>query len=142
MDRMFKHKWQTILFFTVIAALLIGIFYGAYHGPWDPRYKRRLNERMGTAQIPPRSPIQKDNITLSRGQPLTFGKNRFVFHGIDQGQIHIAVYLLELDPEVPYHHHINVDEAKKGVRLGGQNFVLISSGKTRIKLSAKAPLSQ
>ena len=137
MDRIFKHKWQTILFFTVIAALFGGIFYGAYHGPWDPRFKRRLDERMGTVKVARPSPIQKDKITLDRGQPLTVGKNKFVFHGIDRNQIHIAVYLLELDPEVPYHHRIEIKSARKGVRLGGQNFRLVSSGKNRIKLSRK-----
>jgi hypothetical protein len=140
MDRVFKHRWQTILFFTVLAVLFLGIFYGAIHGPWDPRFRRRMNERMGTVQTsPPPSPIQGDHITLARGQPLTVGKSRFVFHGIEKRQIHIAVYLLELDPEVAYHHLIPIKAAKKGLRLGGQGYVLTSYGKNRIKLRRQSP---
>lgn len=137
MDRVFKRRWQTILFFSVLAILFFGIFYGAYHGPWDPRFRRRMEqtERLNKKAPPP--PIQKDKITLTRNEPLTVGKKRFVFHGIEKNQIHIAVYLLELDSEFAYHHRIPIKEAKRGFRLGEQNFILLSRGKNRIQLGTK-----
>ena len=120
-----------------MAAILFGVFYGAYHGPWDPRYKRRMNERMGTAKSAALSHIEKDKITLNRGQPLVVGKSRLVFHGIEKNRIHVAVYLLELDPEVPYHHQIPIKEAKRELRLGGQDYVLVSHARNRIQLRTR-----
>ena len=137
MDSVFKRRWQTILFFSALAILFIGIFYGAYHGPWDPRFRRRMEQTTHLHKKAPPSPIQKDKITLTCNEPLTVGKNRFVFHGIEKNQVHISVYLLELDPEFAYHYRIPIKEAVRGFRLGGQSLVLLSKGKNRIKVGTK-----
>ena len=137
MDRIFKRRWQTILFFSVLAILFIAIFYGAFHGPWDPRFRRRMEETARQYKKAPPPPIQKDKITLTRNEPLTVGKNRFLFYGIEENQVHIAVYLLELDPEFAYHYRIPIKEARKGFRMGGQYFVLRSQRQNRIQLVLK-----
>ena len=45
------------------------------------------------------------------------------------------VIILELDPETAYHHSILESEAKRGLKLGGQDFELISAGETKLRLN-------
>lgn len=139
MEGVFRRRIQAILFFSTLIALGFAIFYGAYHGPWDPRFRRRMEatRRIYDKKPPPPPPIVNDKATLTRGQPLKIGKNKLLYHGIENEKLHIAVYILELDPEVAYHHRIPIKEAKKGIRLGGQAFNLISYGQSSLQLGLR-----
>jgi hypothetical protein len=128
------------LLFAAMASLMFGIFYGAYHGPWDPRLHQRLQERYPARQPVAPSPVEKDRVTLTRGQPVTVGKNRLVFYGRDDDSLLIAVYILELDPEVAYYHRIPEKEASSGFRLNGQDFALVFHRKNQIQLKTSSGL--
>lgn len=134
MEEWSKNRFFSIFVLLVMAGIVVGLFYRAYN--WPAGQGPRPPE---TAYLddPPKkklSPIKGNRVTLLRGRPVTAWKKKLVYHGLDNDRIHIAVYILELDPEVPYHHKIPVKEAKKGFRLGGQKFFLAAYGKHRVQL--------
>jgi len=136
MEEWSKNRWLNIFVLVVMAGIVVGLFYRAYKWPISmsgvhPSDKK--STAVATSKKP--SPIQDNRVVLLRGRPVTAWKKKLVYHGLENDRIHIAVYILELDPEVPYHHKIPVKKAKKGFRLGGQKFHLESYGKHRIRLA-------
>ena len=134
MDRIFKQRWKTILFFAVLACLFVGIFYGAIHGPWDPRFRRRMEKYQVQPSNAPKSFVRKDKLTLHLNHPLSTQRYRFVYHGIENHRIHLALYILDLDPNFAYHHRVDIAQARSGFRMGEQAFRLESYGKNKIRL--------
>ena len=137
-----KQGIKGFLMFLAMGMLVFGIFYGAYHGPWDKSlrnetarikklYEKRSNERLKLAAV------QEDRIILALDQPVRFGKNKYVFKGLKGDRIHIAVYILDLDPETAYRHMVPLEEAGKGLRLGGQSFKVITCRSTMLILGYK-----
>jgi hypothetical protein len=138
MDRIFKHRWQTVLFFATLAGIVYGVFYSAYRGPMAQRVQRRIDQAMRRSEQPPPKPIQKGRIVLSPNQPLTVDNKRLVFSGIENDQLIIAVFMLELDPQVPYYHRVPIREARQRFQLGGQAFKLVAYDEKGITLRARS----
>jgi len=69
----------------------------------------------------------KEKITLMLDRDIKIGKSIIVYRGMD-------VAILELDPNSFYRYRIPINAAKKGFRLFGQNFRLISARKSAIQL--------
>ena len=134
MEEATKRRLQGVLLFAAMASLIYGIFYGAYFGPWDPRLRRRLQERYAMPPPPPPPPVQKDRVTLTRGQPVVVGKSKLIFYGLENNYFLMALYLLDLDPEVAYYYRISDKKAKGGFTLGGQYFALVFHRKNQIQL--------
>ena len=129
MEETHKDRWLGISYLALIVVLFIGFVYAAYVGSKDERDRRSVNT---AARLPSRT--DGVDIFLSLGREQKVGKNKLIYNGLMKGRIHIAVYIAELDPKVAYHHTITIKEARKGIRLGGQPFILISAGKSSIHL--------
>jgi hypothetical protein len=144
MDEISKRRLKGVLLFSVLGFLLFGIFYGAYHGPWDPRlrnYVRQGPTATVTKPLPPPAPVQDGTITLRRGLRVTVGKRALIYYGVKDKQIHLAVYVLDLDPQVAYHHRIPLQEAEKGFRVAGHAYHLISQNRSTIRLTVESNAS-
>ena len=77
----------------------------------------------------------KEKIMLVLDRDTKFGKSKIVYRGLDgNAKFIMDVVLLELDPNAFYRYRIAVKAAKKGFRLVGQNFRLISARKSAIQL--------
>ena len=74
------------------------------------------------------------NITLTMGQMKSVGNIRLIFKRLDGENICIDVIIPEFDPEMAHRHMINQTDAKKTLKLGGQDFVLISARDSRLHL--------
>jgi len=134
MEEWSKNRFFSIFVLLVMAGIVFGLFYRAYNWPAGQSMRPPETTSKDASSKKTLSPIKDNRVTLLRGRPVTEWKKKLVYHGLENDRIHIAVYILELDPEVPYHHKIPVKEAKKGFRLGGQKFFLAAYGKHRIKL--------
>lgn len=140
MEGIFKRRRKSILFFSALSLMAFSLFFSTYHDQWNSVMQSRMEEIYNVygIKMPKEEPlptVYDGIVTLTAEQPVRVGKNKLIFFGIDKHAILIAVYMLELDPEFAYHHRIPIEEAEKGVRLGGQNFVLLSHGKNRIQLA-------
>jgi hypothetical protein len=77
----------------------------------------------------------KEKIMLVLDRDTKFGKSKIVYRGLDgNANFRMDVAILELDPNAFYRYRIPINAAKKGFRLVGQNFRLISARKSAIQL--------
>jgi hypothetical protein len=130
MEETHKNKWLTVSYIALIIIFFIGFIYAAFVGSKDA-----VNRRMeDTTAVRPQSRTEDVDIILSLGREQIVGRNKLVYHGLKKGRIHIAVYITDLDPEVAYHHTATIEDARQGIRLGGQPFVLISASKSTVRL--------
>ena len=72
---------------------------------------------------------------IMRDRYTNIGKSKIFYRGIDENSKFIMdVVVLELDPNAFYRYRIPIADAKKGFRLAGQNFRLISARKSAVHL--------
>ena len=80
------------------------------------------------------SPL-KEKIMLVLDRDTKIGKSKIVYRGLDgNAKFKMDVAILELDPKAFYRYRIPIKAAKKGFRLAGHNFRLISARKSAIQL--------
>ena len=94
---------------------------------WDGDHRDTQKEAFST-------PL-KEKIMLMLDRDIIFGKSKIVYRGLDgKAKFRMDVAVLELDPNAFYRYRIPIKSAKKGFRLVGQNFRLISARKSAIQL--------
>ena len=77
----------------------------------------------------------KNRVMLLIDQDSQIEKSKIVYRGLDgNAKFKLDVAILDLDPHAYYRYRIPIDDAKKGFRLVGQNFKLISARKSSIHL--------
>ena len=73
--------------------------------------------------------------TLSLDQEYRVGNTILTYRGLEGRSIlKLDAVIPALDPDYTYKMKISVPEAKKGFRRGGDRFVLLSVGKSKIRL--------
>ncbi len=76
----------------------------------------------------------KEKIVLALDRKLTIGKSIIVYRGLDDNaKFRMDIAMLELDPNAFYRYRVPIKAAKKGFRLVGQKFKLISARKSAIQ---------
>ena len=77
----------------------------------------------------------KEKILLLINQEKKFEKSKIIYRGLEgSSTFKIDVVILELDPNAYYLYRIHIKDAKKGFRLGGQYFKLISARKSAAQI--------
>ena len=77
----------------------------------------------------------KDKIMLSKGDAKVIDGIKIVYRGSERrSQFKLDVFVLDFDREMPFAHTLDVKQAKKGFRLSGKDFQLISVRKHRVHL--------
>lgn len=77
----------------------------------------------------------KDKIMLSKGDAKIIDDIKIIYRGSnDRSQFHLDVFVLNFDSQMPFVHTIDVKKAKKGFRLAGKDFQLISAREHRVHL--------
>lgn len=122
----FKQRFKGALLLAVMGALAFAIFYGAYKGPWNEQLTGQMRQRERRWDDNAPSPVQSDKILLDLDKAVIAGDTRFIYHGLEDGKVHIVVFIQALDPQAGYHHRVPVGEAKKGFRLAGRTYRLRS----------------
>jgi hypothetical protein len=138
-----KKRLQGILVLAGMAGLLFGIFYGTYHGPWDPTLRRIAKEsEQAYKKNIFRPPVPKGRTVLRIGEPQTVDGVTLVYRGIQDGELLIDLTVLALDPDAAYPYRIPIRRAGQGLRLGGETFKLVSHGKRQLTISSMHPESR
>lgn len=77
----------------------------------------------------------RDRIMLSKGDAKIIDNIKIIYRGSEnRSQFHLDVFVLNFDREMPFVHTIDVKRAKKGFRIAGKDFQLISARKHRVHL--------
>ena len=134
MDEAKKRRWLVVSFFLVISLLFAGFIYTAITGPRYWQNRQQL-ERAALKQDNKKLKQQEEiDISLAAGQIKTVGNIKLLYKGLENDKICIDVIIPDYDPQMAHRHLISTNKAKKTVKLGGQNFLLISVRDTRLHL--------
>ena len=78
---------------------------------------------------------KKEKIMLSKGESKIIENIKIVYQGSpSRSHFKLDVFVLDFDSEMPFSHTLDMGQAKKGFRLAGNDFQLISARKHRIQL--------
>jgi hypothetical protein len=128
-----NRKWPTILFFSAVGLALAAAIYPIARSARTPSsWKAPL------AQVSPAAgnvvSIEGDRVLLVSGKEAVFKSSKIVYRGIEDGQVCFDLFILQLDPHYSYVHKIPVREARRGFRLGDQDFELLTARNSKVKL--------
>jgi len=152
MNKTRLRNWLVGLFYTSICLVFLGALYFVveaffpktspelsprddalsakfmYNLRGENAYQRDVRER------DPSGPV-KEKVLLSLNQEKKFEKSKIVYRGLEgSSAFKMDVVIPELDPNAYYRYRIHIEDAKKGFRLGGQNFKLISARKSAVQI--------
>ena len=151
MNKTRSRYWLSILAYTMVSIIFLGFLYFIAE-MFFPRTSSELipktdalsarfisssrwNTTSGDANGTALSDPIKEKITLALNQDKKIGKSKIIYRGLEgNSTFKIDVVVLDLDPNSFYRYRIKIDDAKKGFRLAGQNFKLISSRKSAIQI--------
>ena len=110
---------------VIVMVTAVSMCYREMTGKFEDR--RRENQlRADAAQPHRKTTILDDRVVLIKDEGVTLGRTRLVYTGLADGSIHIALYLLDLEPSYPYPRRITKEEARKGIQLGPRRYRLYS----------------
>ncbi len=152
MNKTRPRNWLAKLFYTSICLVFLGALYFVVEAffpktspeliprddalsakfmsnpQWGNTYQRDVRERALSGPV-------KEKVLLSLNQEKKFEKSKIVYRGLEgSSAFKIDVVIPELDPNAYYRYRIHIEDAKKGFRLGGQNFKLISARKSAAQI--------
>lgn len=129
-----RSKWLGLAFLALLASF--PVFVGFYFA--DPRnnvfFHGRGGEQTTATDYKKASRILQDKVFLLKGSSLTVNNTRLVYKGLHDKHIILEYYLLELDPDCPYHSTIPRADTARGIRMGDGLFHLVSVGRNALTL--------
>ena len=110
-----------------------------FHKEYYQRFLQERVKRFGsgnydTEYAPDLPPVSKERIVLAKGRKIFLDKSCIVFKNLKKERVEIDLYLLELDPKMPYSLTFLKKNLNKGIRLGDSKFSLISVNKKMLTL--------
>lgn len=122
-----------ILFIVVITAIPFAISYYVSTPTYKERYKgwRKSYETQG---LPKQSMVTPDQVLLIKDEKVVIDRTCLVFKGITDTKVNIDIYLLDLDPEVPYPLSFSKEKIRQGIWLGNIMYGLLSAKKNALSL--------
>ena len=152
MKKMRPRDWLSVLFYTSICLVTLSAilfvaeaFFPKTSPELSPRddalsskfisnpWRENTNQR----GVPERglSGHIKEKVLLSLNKEKKFEKSKIIYRGLEgSSAFKIDVVIPEFDPNAYYRYRIHIKDAKKGFRLGGQNFKLISARKSAVQI--------
>ena len=82
----------------------------------------------------PAAQIQTDQVFLNKNEKTFLNKTCLVFKGFDHGKINLDLYVLELDPDMPYALQLSKESLGQGIWLGDSLYKLVSVKKNKLHL--------
>jgi hypothetical protein len=151
MNETHSRYWYSILSYVTICIVFLGLLYFVAETFFPKTYSELMprdaalsarfisdarwgRDHRDTQKAAPSNAL-KEKILLVLDRDTKFGKSKIVYRGLDgNAKFSMDVAILELDPNAFYRYRIPINDAKKGFRLAGQNFRLISARKSAIQL--------
>lgn len=117
--------WLAVLFIVFTLAIPFAITYYVSTPAYKNRYKG-WPENSEAPGLPSRSKVKADQVLLLKNEKLIIHRTAIVFKGLNGKKATIDLYLLDLDPEIPYTLNFSQTEMDEGIRLGNAMYRLIS----------------
>lgn len=126
-----RAKWAALAFLTLLVSfpVLVGIYCA------DPGHHLLFRGAGPAGTGPDRaSMLLQNKVLLLKDSSVTVNNTRLVYRGLEDRQILLEYYLLELDPEFPYQNRMTREAARRGIRLGDAVFQLVSVSSSALRL--------
>ena len=133
-------RWSAVLLYTLAGAAFLGVpvFVTDVLFPTAPPVSilRSDDPSTRTASNSGReNRQQEDKILILLNHEKIIGKAKLVYRGLAaNSKFKIDVAILDLDPHAYYSYRLSIAEARKGFRLAGSQFKLISVRKSAIQI--------
>ena len=133
MERTDRHRWPSILYFTIAALIFSSFMYYLAIGATNPT-RQRAPSATGYTKTPYEITKLGNKIILHADTLTKFGKTKLKYRGVDSDYLLIDVYILDLDPQYGYAYKIPIKSARKNFRLYEHTFTLVSQNKSKVSL--------
>ncbi len=133
MNNFDEHKWPAVVFFLTCGLFFFGCVWYLWAGALNPDYYWQPSPDV-TAQFPDRTLEKNGRVMIAKNHGARVGSARIVYRGSHDGNLHMDLYILELDPHYGYPHQIEEAQARKGFRLGDDAFQVIAASDGKISL--------
>jgi hypothetical protein len=136
------HNWSYVLWYTLGSIAFLGlivlvaeIFFPSTTPELIPRREDLSAKFISTPAAETRSGPFEEKITLPIDHEKIIGGAKIVYRGLaGNSKFKIDVVILDLDPHAYYGYRLTINDARKGFRLAGNQFKLVSVRKTAIQI--------
>ena len=135
-----RKGWLAILFIILTLAIPFALVYYTS----TPAYKERFKgwrERNAAAGLPSRSKVTQEQVLLLKDEKVIIDRICVVFKGLTNRNINLDLYLLDLDPEIPYPLSFSKKAVDKGIWLENTMFSLLSAKENTLRLKIEDQFS-
>ncbi len=110
-----------VFFILLFLVFVFGLaFYNSAKSTVKPyeRFREKVRNQSFLYGQADKLQLPTDQILLKKGEKLFIQKNGLVYKGLSNGLIHVDLYLLQFDPDMPYSKQFNKEIAQDGIWLG------------------------
>jgi hypothetical protein len=129
-----KVNWLPPFFIIVILATVFGVMYYISTDSFQQK-NQNLRKEFDYAGRPVNTPKKSDNIVIQRQKRTEFDRIALVFKDLENKEIYIDLYLLDLDPQQSFAKKYPIKTAKKEMSFGGKKYRLITVSDNYITLA-------
>lgn len=120
-----RKGWMAIFFILLCLAIPFGVTYYVSTPGYKAKYQGWVKSNR-EAGIPAFSKVSDNQVVLVKNDKVTIGKTCLVFKGVQDNQVQLDLYLLELDAARPYPMHFPENAKNRIIRLGDISYTLQS----------------
>jgi hypothetical protein len=128
-----RQQMVSSIFLVIALMTIVSLVYRAFTGNTQARlaeYRRRAE----AAQPIRKSLVTPDRVVMMRGETVTVNRTRLVYRGLQDGTLHLDLYLLDLDAQYPYPKRIPRALARQEFRLGPERYQLLAVSRKALTL--------
>lgn len=129
-----QKKYIGAILFLLPLIFAFGAVYSHYTKYISPDETNRaifLNPPV-TSKVPSKSPDY--NVLLPKGYKVFINNTCLVYKGMSDDMIHMELYLLEFDQDIPYSRNFTKESAQDGIWFGNVQYKLVKAKKNTLRL--------
>ncbi len=128
-----KKGWLAILFIFFCLAIPFGMTYYSSTQQFKDRYSH-WQTQFRSVGVPEKSRVTAGQVVLIKNEKLKIANTCIVFKGLDQGQVVLDLYLLDLDQTYPYPQRFSKENKTEVIRLGDMAYSVSEADKNSLTL--------
>jgi len=129
-----RKGWLAILFISFVLCIIpLSIAYYISTDFYNERYKK-WNKKIEEVRLSYLSKVTAEQVLLLKDEKMVIDRTCLVFKNVNDKEIQLDLYLLDLDPEQSYPLCILKKNLKKEFWLGNTKYRVVSVDKRSLKL--------
>lgn len=123
-------------FFLILMATFALTYYKSATSDVKPYqlFREKYRNQLIPAAETPEPKLAKNQVHLKKNEKFIMNKTCIVFKGLSKKTVEIDLYLMELDPNVPYALNFTKESVSDGIWLGNVQYGLVSVSENILRL--------